>query len=67
MIILEVLFRSIIIECYSFILLSIELISGVLLAYADLPGFARTAHLILATCILGILTMVVFRLQRIRA
>ena len=49
-----------------FILLTIELISGILLAHADLPGLARTAHLILATCILGILTMVVFRLQRIR-
>jgi len=50
-----------------FILLAIELISGILLAHADLPGLARTAHLILATCILGILTMVVFRLKRIRA
>ena len=49
-----------------FILLSIELLSGILLAHADLPGLARTAHLILATCILGILTMVVFRLQRIK-
>jgi len=50
-----------------FILLAIELISGILLAHADLPGLARTAHLILATCILGILTMVIFRLKRIRA
>ena len=49
-----------------FILLCFELMSGILLAHADLPGLARTAHLILATCILGVLTMVVFRLQRMR-
>lgn len=49
-----------------FVLLAIELTSGVLLAHADLPGLARTAHLIFATCILGILTMVVFRLKLIR-
>jgi len=49
-----------------FVLLVIELISGVLLAHADLPGLVRTAHLIFATCILGILTMVVYRLKLIR-
>ena len=49
-----------------FILLAIELISGVLLAHADLPALVRTAHLIFASCILGILTMVIYRLKRVR-
>ena len=44
-------------------LLAVELISGVLLAHADLPGLARTAHLVLASCLFGILTMVVYRLS----
>jgi heme a synthase len=49
-----------------FIILAVELISGVLLAHADLPGLVRTAHLIFASCILGILTMVIYRLKRVR-
>lgn len=38
-----------------FILLSIELISGVTLAYLDLPGAARVIHLLFASMILGLL------------
>ena len=49
---------------WMFCLLAIELISGILLAHADLPGLARTAHLVLASCLFGILTMMVFRLKK---
>lgn len=38
-----------------FILLAIELISGVTLAYLDLPGAARVIHLLFASMILGLL------------
>lgn len=55
----------------AFIILAIELISGVLLAYFDLPGLVQIAHLLFATIIFGILlvacTRVLFstpRLQR---
>jgi len=47
----------------AFIVLAIELISGVLLAYADMPGLVQTAHLIFATVILSILFMAYFRLE----
>ncbi len=42
---------------WAFIVLAIELISGVLLAYFDLPGWVQVAHLLFATIILGILWM----------
>ena len=42
-------------------LLLFEIISGILLAYADVPGLVQTSHLLMATVIFGILTMVVFR------
>ena len=44
-----------------FIVLCLELISGVLLAYIDMPGLVQTSHLIFATILFGILTMLVFR------
>ncbi len=44
-----------------FIVLSLELISGVLLAYVDMPGLVQTSHLIFASIIFGILSMLVFR------
>lgn len=47
----------------AFIVLAIELISGVLLAYADMPGLVQTAHLIFATVILSILFMAFFRME----
>ena len=50
---------------WMYCLLAVELISGVLLAHADLPSVARTAHLFFASCVFGILTMVVFRLKRV--
>ena len=51
---------------YSFIratviVLALELLSGGLLVYADMPGLVQTSHLIFATVIFGMLTMGVFR------
>lgn len=43
------------------IVLGLELISGVLLAYADMPGLVQTSHLVFATIIFGILTMGIIR------
>ena len=45
----------------AFVILSLELLSGVLLAYADMPGLVKTSHLIFATILFGILTMLIFR------
>jgi cytochrome c oxidase assembly protein subunit 15 len=39
----------------AFITLVVELISGVLLAYAEMPGLVQTAHLVFASILLGIL------------
>lgn len=47
----------------AFIVLGIELTSGVLLAYVNMPGLIQTSHLIFAAILFGILTMLVFRLQ----
>jgi cytochrome c oxidase assembly protein subunit 15 len=41
----------------AFIVLAIELTSGVVLAYFSLPGWVQVAHLLFATLILGILFM----------
>ena len=41
--------------------LIIELISGVLLAHADMPGLVQTSHLVFASIIFGILSMGVYR------
>lgn len=46
---------------FVFIFLILELVSGVLLAHYDIPGLVQTSHLIFATIIFGILTMVVYR------
>jgi cytochrome c oxidase assembly protein subunit 15 len=47
----------------AYIILALELISGILLAYANMPGLVQTSHLIFATIIFGILTMLIFRLK----
>jgi len=47
----------------SFIILSIELLSGVLLAYANMPGLVQTSHLIFATILLGTLSMTALRMK----
>jgi cytochrome c oxidase assembly protein subunit 15 len=46
-----------------YLFLIIELLSGVLLAYGDMPGLVQTSHLIFACIIFGILTMIVFRMR----
>jgi cytochrome c oxidase assembly protein subunit 15 len=45
----------------AFIVLVTELVSGVLLAYADMPGLVQTSHLIFATILFGILFMATMR------
>lgn len=47
------------------VLLVLELISGVLLAYVDMPGIVQTTHLIFASVMFGILTMLIFRTKRV--
>ena len=44
-----------------FLILVLELISGVLLVHADMPALVQTIHLVFATVIFGILLMVLFR------
>ena len=47
----------------SFIVLALELISGVLLAYANMPGLVQTSHLVFATILLGTFGMAVLRVR----
>lgn len=47
----------------AFIILALELTSGVLLAYADMPGLIQTSHLVFAAILFGILMMLVFRMR----
>jgi cytochrome c oxidase assembly protein subunit 15 len=49
---------------WAFLVLSLELIAGVLLAYFDLPGLVQTAHLLFAVLLLTILAMGVFRFEK---
>ena len=46
-----------------YILLALELTSGVMLAYAEMPGLVRTAHLVFASIIFGLLVMMTFRMR----
>lgn len=47
----------------AYVILALELTSGVLLAYADMPGLVQTCHLIFASVLFGIVTMLVFRVK----
>ncbi|MEN9998587.1 MAG: hypothetical protein RI922_1577 [Bacteroidota bacterium] len=47
----------------AYVILALELISGVLLAYANMPGLVQTSHLVFAAVLFGVLTMLVFRLR----
>lgn len=47
----------------AFIILALELISGVLLANANMPGLVQTSHLVFACILFGILTMTLFRIK----
>jgi cytochrome c oxidase assembly protein subunit 15 len=51
----------------SFIVLALELISGVLLAYANMPGLVQTSHLIFATILFGVLWMATLRMKQVSA
>jgi len=47
----------------AYLILAIELISGVMLAYADMPGFIQTSHLIFASVLFGILWIAILRFK----
>jgi heme a synthase len=48
----------------AFYILALELITGVALAYADMPGLVQTAHLVFATILLCVLLMMRFDAHR---
>ncbi len=48
---------------WAFIILAIELLSGVLLAHFEMPGLVQTAHLLFASVLFGILLMALYRLK----
>ncbi|MEX2484088.1 MAG: COX15/CtaA family protein [Brumimicrobium sp.] len=48
---------------WTFFILAVELISGLLLAHFKMPGLVQTAHLVFATILFGILLMSVFRMK----
>lgn len=45
--------------------LALELIGGILLAYADMPGLVQVSHLFFATVLFGILTLLFLRMYRV--
>jgi cytochrome c oxidase assembly protein subunit 15 len=47
----------------AYAILVLELVSGVLLAYANMPGLVQTSHLVFAAILFGVLTMLVFRMR----
>jgi cytochrome c oxidase assembly protein subunit 15 len=49
---------------WTFVILALELLSGVLLAYVDMPGLVRTSHLIFASVLFGMLLFTVFQLKK---
>lgn len=46
-----------------FIILTVELISGIILVYANMPGLVQIAHLFFAVILFCIFTMLLFRLR----
>lgn len=46
-----------------FVILALELTSGVLLAYANMPGLVQISHLVFATILFGIFIMLLFRIK----
>jgi len=49
---------------WSFVILALGLISGVLLAYADMPGLVQTSHLLFASILFGQLLYLVFCIKK---
>ncbi len=47
----------------AYLVLALELLGGVLLAYADMPGLVQTSHLVFAAVLFGLLTMLIYRLK----
>jgi cytochrome c oxidase assembly protein subunit 15 len=47
----------------AFAVLGVELITGVLLAYANMPGLVQTAHLVFASILLGVLWQIALALN----
>jgi cytochrome c oxidase assembly protein subunit 15 len=51
---------------FAFFVLGIELISGVLLAYAKMPGIVQTSHLVFASLLLGILWYLTLKTESLK-
>ena len=51
----------------AFLMLAVELVSGVLLAHVDMPGLVRTSHLLFASIMFGVLWMFLLRAKSIKA
>jgi cytochrome c oxidase assembly protein subunit 15 len=49
----------------AFLILVLELVSGVLLAYADMPGLVQTSHLVFASILFGSLWMATLRMKKL--
>lgn len=49
---------------WSFYMLALSLISGVCLAYLNMPGLVQTSHLLFASILFGILLMALFRFKQ---
>lgn len=52
---------------WSFLILSLGLISGVLLAYADMPGLVQTSHLLFASVLFGQLLYLILGVKIFRS
>jgi cytochrome c oxidase assembly protein subunit 15 len=50
----------------AFYLLAAELITGVALAYADMPGLVQTAHLVFASILFSVLLLIRFDASKIK-
>jgi cytochrome c oxidase assembly protein subunit 15 len=50
----------------SFLVLALELISGVLLAYAEMPGLVQTSHLLFACILLGTLFYTILKMEKLK-
>jgi len=48
----------------AYIILAVELTSGVLLAYVDMPGIVQISHLVFATILFGMLWMTLLRAEK---
>lgn len=51
---------------WAFALLALELIGGVMLAYADMPGMVQVSHLLFAALLFGLLSMLFIRMRPLK-